>query len=36
MIIKHIMHSRDWCFSSCHGNIRGEKQETKAENLKKK
>lgn len=29
MIIKHIMHSREWCFSYCHKNIKGEKHELK-------
>lgn len=29
MIIKHIMHSRERCFSYCHKNIKGEKHELK-------
>lgn len=29
MIIKHIMHSRERCFSYCHKNIKGEKYELK-------
>lgn len=29
MIIKHIMHSREQCFSYCHKNIKGQKYELK-------